>query len=425
MSRSTPRRRPSPRRSGSRWPLPTCTPEAAGFSAGGLDRLHRALDRTVDDGSHAGYVLLLARDGRIVDWRAHGWRDAVARRPLARDDVFRIFSMTKLFTSVAALALVEDGLLRLDDPVARHLPALGAPKVLAGGTAETPVLVAAAREITIRDLLTHTSGFTYEDADLPPALLAAWARAAPWAAEDLPGFVARVATLPLLHQPGTAFRYGISTEILGAVVEQASGKGLDAVFEERISGPLGLADTAFWIPEEKRERLAVIHQRGPDGRLALEGMFNAQRPTATRGMRSGGGGLYSTAPDYARFAQMLLDGGRLEGVRILGRKTVELMTQDHLGALADPHPMAKPWQGFGLGVRVTTDLGQSPTLGTVGAFGWDGMATTLVEIDPRERLVAIVLYQHVPFNEGDPFSVFRNGVYAALEDGAPARRRSR
>jgi len=395
-------------------PLPPIDPQAAGLSARRLERLHAALDRTVDDGSHSGYVALLARDGRIADWRAHGYRNAVTREPLAVDDVFRIFSMTKLVTSAAVLILLEEGRLKLDDPVGRFLPALGSPKVLAGGSAEAPVLVDAQRAVTIRDLLTHTSGYTYPD-NPPAALAPAWQRADVFAAADLDGFVARASTLPLAFQPGTAFHYGISTDLLGALIEKVSGRSLDAFFAERILEPLAMTDTGFWIPDDKRRRLALIHQRGPGGRLVLETSFNGERPTTTRGLRIAGGGLFSTGADYVRFAQMLLDGGQLEGVRVLARKSVELMTANHLSALADPHPQGNLSQGFGLGVRITTDLGQSPTLGSVGAFGWDGMATTTVQIDPQERLVAIALYQHLPYNEGDVFAAFTNGVYAALE----------
>jgi CubicO group peptidase (beta-lactamase class C family) len=396
------------------WPLPTVAPEAAGFSVKGLDRLHRAMDRTVEDGSHAGYILLLARDGKIVDWRAHGVRSVASKEPLAKDDIVRIFSMTKLFTSVGVLMLMEEGRLKLDDPVGLYLPALKNPKVFAGGTAEAPVLVEAQRPVTIRDLLTHTSGYYYDFTAGP--LLPFYQKAQVFEAQDLDDFVSRVATLPLAQQPGTAYRYSIATDLLGAVLEKASGQKLDAFLEQRICRPLGLKDTGFWIPEEKRKRLALIHQKGPDGKLAVEGFFNAERPTATRGLRSGGGSLFSTAADCARFSQMLLNGGQLEGTRLLGRKTVELMTQNHLSGLADPHPFGIPSQGFGLGVRMITDLGQSPNPGSLGAFGWDGMASTRVQMDPKERLVAIVLYQHLPFNEGDAFSIFFNGAYSALAD---------
>jgi CubicO group peptidase (beta-lactamase class C family) len=396
------------------WPLPSVEPEAAGFSAARLERLRALLDRTVEEGVRSGYVALLARDGQVVDWWAHGYRDAVARTPLLRDDVFRIFSMTKIMTSVLALSLLEEGRLRLDDPVGRFLPALSFPRVLAGGTAEAPLLVPAARAITVHDLLTHTAGFTYDD-DGPAALLPFWQRANPFAADDLDGFVARAAELPLAQQPGTAFQYGISTDLLGAVIEKASGQRLDEVLAERITGPLGLRDTGFFLPPEKRPRLALIHQRSPDGRLALEGFHNGFHPGPRTGLRSGGGGLFSTAPDYARFAHLLLQGGEHEGVRVLGRKSMELMTTDHIASLPDPHPMGSLAHGFGLGIRITTDLGRSATLGSPGAFGWEGLASTLVTIDPRERLVAMVLFQHLPYDEGGVFPAFLNGVYAALE----------
>jgi len=263
--------------------------------------------------------------------------------------------------------------------------------------------------------ITHTSGYYY-DFTASEALLSFWRKAQVFAAPDLEAFVARVAQLPLAHQPGTAFRYGISTDLLGALIEKVSGQSFDAFLAQRITGPLGLRDTGFWVPADKVARLALIHSKDASGRLVPDPAFNGERSTASRGLRSGGGGLYSTGADYLRFAQMLLNGGQLEGVRLLSRKSVELMIQNHLSTLADPHPFGAKAQGFGLGVRLITDLGQSPVLGTAGTFGWDGMATTNVQIDPRERLVAIVLYQHLPFNEGDVFSTFTNGAYSALAD---------
>jgi CubicO group peptidase (beta-lactamase class C family) len=312
------------------------------------------------------------------------------------------------------LALLEDGRLKLDDPVERFLPELAGRKVLSGGTGGTPRLVDPVRPPTLHDLLTHTAGYSCPD-DAPAPLLPFWRQAAVFAAADLDDFVARVATVPLAEQPGTAFRYGVSTDLLGAVVQRASGMSFEAFLAERITGPLGMADTGFWISEEQRGRLALIHQRGPGGGLVLEGPINAERPQAERGLRCGGGGLFSTAPDYARFAQALLQGGALDGARVLSRKSVELMTCDHLRGLADPHPFQRRWLGYGLCVRVTGDLGQSPTLGSPGAFGWDGLTTTMVEIAPREELVGILLYQHLPWNEGDVFATFFNGMYAALE----------
>ncbi len=398
-----------------RAPLPAAAPASVGLSPARLERLHQTLDRTVDDGTYAGYIVLLARDGKLVDWHAHGRADATTGAPLQKDAIVRLFSMTKLVTSVAALSLVEEGRLKLDEPVARYLPALTDLKVFTGGTADAPTLVPAQRPVTIRHLLTHTAGFFYGFSE-PPALIELQNRADLWTAPDLAEFVNRAAKVPLAHQPGTAFAYGINTDLLGAVIEKVSGQSLDTVFAERVFTPLAMPDTGFWVPAEKRARLARIHRRDAAGRLVLDTVENNdERCGPHHGLRMGGAGLYSTAADYARFAQMLLNGGELDGQRILGRKTVELMTQNHLGPLAHPHPFGMLDQGFGLGVRVTTDLGAGATLGSPGAFGWDGYATTTVQIDPRERAVAILLLQHFPFNEHDIFALFTNAWYSTLE----------
>jgi CubicO group peptidase (beta-lactamase class C family) len=405
-------------RAASAGPLPETTPAAAGFSADRLEVLHHSLRQLVDDGKFSGYVSLLARDGRIVDWRACGWENIAAQKPMRKDSIVRIFSMSKLITSTAVLMLLEDGRLKLNDPVEQYLPALKNRKVFTGGTADAPVLVDALRPVTIRDLLTHTSGYYYDapwSADAPE-LIELFHRAKIWESANLDEFVSRVALIPLHQQPGTKFRYGISTDLLGAIVEKISGQHLDAFFAQRILGPLGMHDTAFWVPVEKRDRLALIYARDDAGKLVPDAGTNQNDVGPDHGLLSGGGGLYSTAADYARFAQMLLNGGQLDGVRILGRKTVELMTQNHIAHLADPHPFKLRAQGFGLGVRVITDLGESPMLGSVGCFGWDGAATTNVQIDPKERTVAIVLLQHVPFNQDDIFATFTNGYYSALNN---------
>ena len=397
-------------------PLPQTNPAEAGFSAERLERLHGTLDRTVDDGSHASYILLLARDGKIVDWRAHGFADATTKTPIQKDSIVRLFSMTKLVTTTAALILVEEGKLKLTDRVDQFLPALKDLKVFTGGTADAPALVDAASPITIEQLLTHTAGLFYFF-DAPPALVELQGRADLWSAPNLEEFAARAAKVPLADQPGTCFRYGIATDLLGAVIEKVSGRSLDDFFQQRICGPLKMVDTGFWVPAEKRARIARIHTRNATGQLVLEPVENSdERCGPNHGLRMGGAGLYSTAGDYARFTQMLLNGGQLEGTRILGRKTVEFMTRDHIAHLAQPHPFGAVEQGFGLGVRVVTNLGRSPTLGSEGCFGWDGYATTTVQIDPQERTVAILLYQHLPFNEGDVFTPFTNGWYSALEN---------
>ena len=399
------------------WPLPATTPVAAGFSPERLDLLHRNLGAEVDAGRYSGYILLLARDGRIVDWRAHGWQEVAGRIPLQKDSIVRIYSMSKIVTSVAVLMLMEEGKLKLADPVEKFLPALKNRQVLTGGTADAPLLATAARPVTIRDLLTHTSGYYY-DAEWSagsPVAIELFKRAKVWESANLDEFVNRVALLPLAEQPGTRFRYGISVDLLGAIVEKVSGLRLDQFFSQRIFSPLGLRDTGFWVPADKRSRLALVHQRGPDGKLAVVPPDPGTPPGPDRGLLSGGGGLYSTAGDYVRFAQMLLNGGQLDGVRLLGPKTVELMTRNHIAHLADPHPFNRAEMGFGLGVRMVTDLGRSPLLGSAGMFGWDGAATSLVWMDPQEHLVALVLFQHFPFDQDNIFAPFTNGVYSALE----------
>lgn len=394
------------------WPMPATTPAAAGFSAERLDGLHQKLRGAVDQGKYSGYIVLLARDGRIVDWRAHGWQDIAAKTPLQKDSILRIYSMSKIITSAAILMLLEDGRLLLSDPIDKYLPALKDRKVFVGGTADAPQLADAKRAITIRDLLTHTAGYYYDEAwCAEPGPMTLMHRAKLWEATSLDDFVTRLAPVPLHDQPGTRYRYGVSTDLLGAIVEKASGQKLDAFLADRIFRPLDMRDTGFVVPPEKRARLALVHgtENGP---LAIVPRMNEQ--LGEQGLMSGGGGLFSTAADYARFAQMLLNGGQLGGVRLVSRKTVELMTQDHLVGLADPHPNGIPAHGFGFGVRVVTHLGASTTIGSAGTFGWDGAASTTVQIDPKERTVAMLLLQHVPFNEGDIFATFTNGYYAAL-----------
>jgi len=397
--------------------LPAAAPAEVGFSAPRLDRLHARLAADVDAGKYSGYIVLLARNGKVADCRAHGWQDIEAKTPLQTDSIVRIYSMSKIVTSAAILMLLEDGRLKLDDPAEKYLPALKDRQVLTDGTADAPLLEPAKRAFTIRDLLTHTAGYYYDadwSADAVPAEL--MRRADIWGAANLDEFVARVAKAPLHQQPGTRYRYGIATDLLGAIVEKASGQRLDQFLQSRIFGPLGMVDTGFWVPAEKRSRLAKIYSRSPEGKLVPVDGMNANHVSAEHGVMSGGGGLYSTISDYARFAQMLLNGGQLDGVRLLSRKTVELMTQNHLQHLADPHPFGARSQGFGLGVRVTTNLGEGSTLGSVGNFGWDGAATTNVQIDPQERTVALLFLQHVPFNQDDVFVTFTNGYYSALEN---------
>jgi CubicO group peptidase (beta-lactamase class C family) len=389
-------------------PLPTADPVTLGFSPDRLEKMHDNLRRIVDEGRASGYVTLLARDGRILDWRAHGWRDIEARAPMERDTIMRIHSMTKLVTATAVLALVEDGKLQLDDRVEQYLPELKDRQVMVGGSAENPSLVKAESAVTIRQLLCHTSGYIYDFGGKTP-LERLYEKAKIWEASSLSDFVTRVAALPLSHQPGEEFRYGISIDILGAVVEKVSQQRFERFIEERITAPLRMTDTSFDVPPHKRTRLAKIYKKGEGGRLV-------EVPDAAGTLASGGGGLFSTTADYARFAQMLLNGGRLDGARILSRKTVELMTQNQLSGLKTPHHAYNESRGFGLGPEVMIDLSRSPTLGSLGQFGWYGVATTYCQIDPKERLVALAFFQHRPMNEPGVFNLFANGYYSALVD---------
>jgi CubicO group peptidase (beta-lactamase class C family) len=399
------------------WPLPVTSPAAAGFSPERLDKLHQTLDQAVDAGRYSGYVVLLARDGKLVDQHAHGWQNIATKTPMAPDSIVRIHSMTKIITSVAILTLMEDGRLNLFDRVEKYLPALKNRQVFTGGTAESPVLVPAERPITINDLLTHTAGYYYDESWSAgsPVLIDLFKQARIWEASNLKDFVQRVATLPLGDRPGTRFRYGISTDLLGAIVEQVSGRRLDQYFQERILGPLGMKDTTFWISPENESRRANSYTRSAEGLVVVP--EEARRNVGPdHGVLSGGGGLWSTANDYVRFAQMLLNGGQLDGVRILSRKSVELMRQNHISQLADPHPFNRVDQGYGFGVRVVTDLGRSQTLGSPGMFGWDGAASTLVWMDPQEHLVSLLILQHFPFDQDSIHATFTNGVYSALEN---------
>ncbi|MCA0242124.1 MAG: beta-lactamase family protein [Proteobacteria bacterium] len=388
---------------------------AAGFDAARLQRLSDFLDADTAPGGHLGAVVLLARDGRVLHWRAHGQRDLARREAMPRDAIFRIYSMSKPIASVAALLLMEEGRLTLDDPVARHLPEFAALPLRTPGRAPT-----------LRHLLTHTAGFAVDPAD---AAFAELERAAPQAAADLAGFAKAVAAVPLAADPGTRFRYdGVHTEVLCRVVEVVAGQPFGRFLQQRLFDPLGMADTGFEVPAAQRRRIADLSATrvvGAGNRLELA---SEDRSAAAPGIRlrdydSGAGGLYSTAADYARFAQMLLDEGRIahggDGRRLLARHSVALLRSDQLAHLA-PVAGLGPGEGFGLGVSMLLDPARRGRLGSVGAYGWPGAATTTFTVDPQERLVALLLMQHLPraaaaHDLARPTAPFINLVYQALE----------
>jgi CubicO group peptidase (beta-lactamase class C family) len=391
---------------------PPAPPNAAGFDSTRLEVLHATTKRFVDEGKHAGIITLLARDGKVADVQAYGYRDIEQKLPMERDTICRMYSMSKIVTSAATLILLEEGRFNLDDPIATYLPELKDMKVWTGGTADEPKTEALARPITIRHLMTHTSGLIYDFSAADGELAKVWQKADIWSEPGLDGFIKKLATLPLKHQPGDAWTYGVNQDVLGALIERVSGQKFGEFLEARIFQPLGMPDSGFDVPEAKRGRLAKTYKHDADGKLVEDKPIIGTEPG--EGLESGGGGLFSTADDFARFGLMLCNGGTFDGHRILGRKTVELMTANHLVTLPNNQAAARE-KGFGLGVEVVTDLGKVAVPSSVGQYGWYGAATTYCQIDPSEKLVAIALAQHFPFNEHGFFATFQAGCYQALK----------
>jgi len=399
-------------------------PGDAGTSSERFERLTRTLATHVERGELAGVASLVARQGEIVHFAAAGLRDRERNRPLERDTIYRIYSMTKPITSVAVMILVERGQLLLSDPISKHIPALAGMKVLR--TPDSPLgdVVPARREMTVRDLLTHTSGLasSLPGVGTPKAIERAYAEG------DLRGsqtklapdaWIAGVAKVPLVHQPGTRFLYGVSTDVLGHLVAVVSGQPFETFLKKEIFDPLGMTDTGFHVPAEKRARFAANYGPGPDGRLMRVDDPETSRYGTPPAFPSGAGGLVSTIDDYARFAEMLLEGGELDGVRILSRKSIELMTTNHLSDEERNVPMLTGWfpgQGFGLGFSVVEELAPGATLGSVGQFGWGGAAGTYFWVDPQEDLVAILMVQLYPPGGIPIIPEFKNGVYQAIDD---------
>jgi CubicO group peptidase (beta-lactamase class C family) len=398
--------------------LPAAAPDDLGFSPERLDRLSDALQAYVDEGRLPGAVVLVARHGHVALAEAFGHRDREAGTAQRTDDLFRIASQTKLLVSVAALILQEEGRLLLSHRVSRWLPEFAETTVAVarddGGYDEVP----AERPITVHDLLTHTSGVGYGDGPARDRWAAAGIQGWYFADRDEPvaATVGRMGALPFDAQPGERFVYGYSTDILGAVVERASGVDLDTFLRRRILEPLGMVDTHFYVPPEKRERLTVVYSasdsglvRAPDpGGMVGQGMY----VDGPRASFSGGAGLVSTAGDYARVLQMLLNGGELDGVRILSPKSVELMTSDHLPAI-----YGEQAYGFGLGVQVTTDLGAAAHLGSRGEYGWGGAYHSSYWVDPAEELVVVYMTQLIPAGAIADHARVRALVYQAILDG--------
>jgi CubicO group peptidase (beta-lactamase class C family) len=391
-------------------------PESVGISSERLKRLDTCMQGYVDRQQFAGIVTLVARHGQVAHFEKIGWQNLAAKQPMAADTIFRIYSMTKIITSAVVLMLAEEGKLRLSDPLSLYVPGFKQARVSIPRNGVDFDLVPANREILIHDLFTHTAGLSYgfEENSALDSLYRErlWTSQTNPAGLNLEEFITELAKLPLASQPGTAYRYSFSIDVLGYVAQLVSGLPLEELLQERIFGPLGMVDTAFWVPPEKIGRFAALY--GPAKAGGLEEIVPNDGIPFTRPprMTSGGGGLVSTAADYFRFGQMLLNKGELEGTRLLGRKTVEWMLQDHLPPGV---PQTRAWNGFGLGGSVLIHPGLSPVPGSLGKFGWGGAANTEFWIDPVEDLLALIMVQYMPAFTIPLVEDFVMGVYQALE----------
>jgi CubicO group peptidase (beta-lactamase class C family) len=404
--------------------------EAVGMSARRLERVGPAMQAYVDRGVYAGINTLIARRGKIVHAGQFGWRDKEAGSPMTADTIFRLYSQTKPIICTALMTLLEEGRFRLIEPLAKYIPAFGAVKVLeADGS-----LVAPVRPILIRDLMTHMSGLSYhfvEEAGAGKMYSEAKLSDAQWTLETV---IEDLARFPLAFQPGTRWRYSVGIDVVGRLIEVISGRPLGAFLRERLFEPLNMADTAFGVPPEKRIRLAAMYGRpdlfgvgvtvgseyaawmsGVNDRIDVSKSYPVDSPDV---FVRGGHGLFSTIGDYFRFAQMLANGGELDGERVIGRKTLELMHSNFVPAAHLPLEIGglpMPGYGFGLGARVLLDVAQSSAPGSVGEFGWSGAAKTHYWVDPKEEVVGLFMTQSM-MSFDLPELDLRALVYQAIDD---------
>ena len=394
--------------------LPSAKPEQVGFSSERLQRVIDVIKADVDKRIIPGAVVLVARHGKIALFETVGARDPATKVPMTKDTIFRIYSMSKPITSVAAMVLWEDGKFNLAEPVSKYIPQMGGLKVGVEKKDEngkpTLDLVPATRDMTIQDLFRHTSGLTYGFFG-PGLVKKMYVEAKVW--NDYPSnaeLVDRLGKLPLAYQPGTTWDYSHSTDVLGRLVEVISRQSLYQFEKERLLDPLGMNDTSFYVTDKvKQSRIA---EPFPDDRsIGVDAQFND--PRVVQAAESGGGGMVGTAMDYARFCQLLLNGGTLDGKRILGPKTVAYMTVDHLGTVVAPGPLYLPGAGFGLGFAVRKDAGVSPFAGSVGEYNWGGAGGTYFWVDPKEDMFVVFMMQS-PKQRVAYRYLLKDMIYAAI-----------
>ena len=401
--------------------LTSAKPESVGLSSDRLERIATVVKHDIDDKRIAGAVTLVVRHGKVAWFKAQGMSDREAAKPMPNDAMFRICSMSKPITSVAVMMLYEEGKFLLEDPVSEYLPEFKSPKVLVKPAKGEPYSIPATKEITIRDLLRHTSGITYQwNDDLGPMYEKANVASGLLQYDGTIGdSVKQLAALPLLFNPGDKFEYSLGIDVLGRLVEVVSGKPLDDFFRTRIFEPLGMKDTYFFPPENKLDRLATAYtyysdkglNRFPDTPIR-EGSFAYSADYPSRGPKklfSGGAGLVSTAMDYARFCQMMLNDGKVGNTRLLSRKSVELMTHDQLGKISQD-------MGFGIGFGVDGAKAPLSELGSVGSYGWGGFFYTEFSIDPKEEMIVIFMAQLHPTGDLTLNRQVHELAYQAIND---------
>mgnify|MGYP001587836864 CR=1 FL=1 len=402
--------------------LPVARPEMVGLSSARLERLSEVMQRYVDEGKLGGAVTLVARGGKVAYLKAFGTLDPATGAAMPADAIFRVASQSKAVTSVAVMILFEEGKLLLGDPVSKYLPEFKTTTVAVPDASKKGPgykIVPAKRQITIRDLLTHSAGISYGDGPAKDLYKAAGIQG--WFLADRPepvgAYMKKLAGLPFDAQPGEKFVYGYNTDILGYLVEVVSGLSLADFIEKRITKPLAMADTSFFLPEDKAGRLAAVYGINKDGKAEL--VADPKELAYLKGPRTcyaGGAGLLATAEDYARLLLMLQSGGEWGGVHILSPKSVQLMTVDHLGPV-----YTSPGQGFGLGFWVTKELGKNGDPGSVGAFGWGGAYHTTYWVDPAEKLVAVFMTQLLPATGSDAQAKFKALVYQSIVESYEKR----
>jgi len=396
--------------------LQPASPESVNVSSDRLARIDKVIQQGIDSGWIAGATGFIARDGKVVYNKALGFSDIEKKTVLKNDDIFRIASQTKAITSIAAMMLFEEGKFLLDDPISKYIPEFSNPQVIDKfNPADTTfTTIKAKREVTVRDLLTHTSGIDY-------AGIGSATMNAVYAKAGIPtGFVSEkivlgekiraLGKLPLVHNPGERFTYGLNSDVLGYLVEVWSGESLDSYFRKHIFEPLGMNDTYFYIPEEKKERLVKVTLEDGNKPLSVVSDSFVNYPIAEGTYYSGGAGLSSTTVDYAKFLQMLLNNGTYNGKRLLARRTVDLITSNQIGALNVGRDK------FGLGFEITTSEGQTRLGISEGSFSWGGYFSTNYWADPKERLVCLLFIQQFPMSHGEIPDKFKAMVYQSLAD---------